>query len=82
MTRDDRIVATLQLVCEEQRHAHSVRHAQGAYVADDADCPDVLRLAALAEELGEVARAVHDGNGAKGELIQLAGVAVAWASIL
>ncbi len=51
-----------------------------AYVADDHDCPDVLRLAALTEELGEVARAVHDNDpeGLALELSQLAGVALAW----
>jgi|HubBroStandDraft_6_1064221.scaffolds.fasta_scaffold506625_2 hypothetical protein len=42
-----------------------------------------MRLAALAEELGEVARCVHDGEGdLHGELIQLAGVALAWATVV
>lgn len=51
-----------------------------SWVADDPDCPDIMRLAALTEELGEVARALHDGNnGALDvELSHLAGVALAW----
>ena len=50
------------------------------WTADDADCPDVMRLAALTEELGEIARAVHDGDtdALRLELSQLAGVALAW----
>lgn len=53
------------------------------YVADDPDCPDILRLAALAEELGEVARAIHDDSDSlRAELLQTAGVALAWALIL
>lgn len=53
------------------------------WVADDADCPDLMRLAALTEELGEVARALHDGNAEnlRVELTQLAGVAIAWGSV-
>jgi len=48
--------------------------------ADDPDCPDVMRLAALLEEAGEVARCVHDGDTVNlmTELAQLAGVALAW----
>ena len=49
------------------------------WTADDPDCPDVMRLAALGEEYGEVCRALHDGTGTIGdELAQLAGVALAW----
>lgn len=41
------------------------------------DCPTELWLAALMEELGEVARCVHDGTGdLRLELAQLAGVAI------
>lgn len=43
------------------------------------DCPDVLRLSALVEEVGEVARCLQDGTGDLcGELVQVAAVAVAW----
>ena len=54
------------------------------WLADDPDCPDYMRMAALAEELGEVGRALHDGDrdGLQTELHQLAGVAIAWATAL
>jgi hypothetical protein len=53
------------------------------YVASDPDCPDVLRLAALMEEVGEVARILHDGEGdLRAELIQVAGVAASWAEAI
>ena len=44
------------------------------------DCPDVLRLAALIEEVGEVGRAIHDGDpdNLREELVQVAAVAIAW----
>lgn len=48
------------------------------YTSADPACPTELWLAALMEELGEVARCVHDGDedGLVIELAQLAGVAV------
>ena len=46
--------------------------------ADEPDCPDVLRLAALVEEVGEVARAIHDGEDPYAELVQVAGIALGW----
>ncbi len=50
------------------------------FTADEAACPDVLRLAALGEEFGEVCQAVHDDHPdmLRVELAQLAGVALAW----
>lgn len=50
------------------------------WTADDPDCPDLMRLAALGEEYGEVCRALHDDDRAQLalELAQLAGVALAW----
>lgn len=48
------------------------------WIASAPDCPDVLRLAALVEEVGEVARAMHDGGDVESELVQVAAVAVAW----
>lgn len=68
------------LAVEAQEYAYRQRKLTDQYMADDADCPDVLRLAALGEELGEVCRAVHDGDQAAlaRELTQLAGVALAW----
>lgn len=67
-----------QVAAEELR-----RTGRFQYLADDEDCPDVMRLAALTEELGEVARCLHDGDrvGLPRELSQLAGIAIAWASV-
>lgn len=48
------------------------------WIASRPDCPDVLRLAALVEEVGEVARAFHDGDDVRTELVHVAAVAVAW----
>ena len=48
------------------------------WIASRPDCPDMLRLAALVEEVGEVARALHDGGDVETELVQVAAVAVAW----
>lgn len=48
------------------------------------DTASLLRLAVLTEELGEVARAVHerDLDGLAKELVQVAAVAVAWREAL
>ena len=53
----------LRLVARERDRAEQLCD-QGhlRYTAADPDCPIVLRLAALVEEVGEVARAVHDDN--------------------
>ncbi len=50
------------------------------FTADEPACPDVLRLAALGEEFGEVSQALHDDHPdmLRVELAQLAGVALAW----
>lgn len=48
------------------------------WIASIAECPNELRLAALVEEVGEVARAYHDGNELRSELVHVAAVAVAW----
>lgn len=81
MTREEALWFQATRAIEAQRAAAAKRDAGAlAYVADDPDCPDVLRLAALMEELGEVARAIHDdARGALAdELAQLAGIALAW----
>lgn len=80
MRREAILTAVAREVVMEQTRIHEGQLLE--WYADDDECPDVLRLAALAEELGEVARCVHDEIGdIRGELIQLAGVAIAWASI-
>jgi hypothetical protein len=83
-SRESRLHFEAEAAVREQMRAAALRDVGSLrFVADDADCPDVLRLAALIEEVGEVARCVHDGevSNLRGELIQVAGVALAWASI-
>jgi len=82
--RKDRLRAVAQEAIRAQTVALELRDAgRFPFVADDPDCPDLLRLSAVAEELGEVARCLHDNDrdNLNPELVQLAGVALAWASI-
>lgn len=75
MTRDEAIM----LVRQARAYAEDLRERGTlAYTSADPDCPTELWLAALVEELGEVARCVHDDDpeGLAEELAQLAGVAV------
>jgi hypothetical protein len=69
----------------QQRAQEKKERGELRWLADDYDCPDVMRLAALMEELGEVAQCVHDGSPPDllaHELAQLAGVALAWGAAL
>lgn len=81
--RDDLLRVAANRALKAQAHALELNRAGHlAWVADDPDCPDVMRLAALAEELGEVARCLHDNGGnLRDELDQLAGIALAWSSV-
>lgn len=84
MTRDERLANEATLVLYEQQTAAVLRErGKFPHLADDHDCHDLLRLSALMEELGEVARCVHDNDreSIRKELHQLAGVAIAWASV-
>jgi len=45
---------------------------------DDAHITDSQRLGALVEEVGEVARAMNDAQSPRGELAQVAAVALGW----
>jgi len=69
----------MQLVRKE-RLRQEMLHESGRleWVASMKDCPDDLRLAALVEEVGEVAKAFHDGEDVRTELVHVAAVAVAW----
>ncbi len=82
MTRRADLEREAEAALREQDAAEDLRD-QGKlrWTADEFDCPDVMRLAALTEELGEVARCLHDGDtdNLPRELHQLAGVALAWA---
>lgn len=72
-------MTAIELVAEERTRQEEL-FATGAleWIASRPDCPDVLRLAALVEEVGEVARAFHDGQDVGTELVHVAAVAVAW----
>ena len=72
----------LTLVLDERARQEKL-YATGEldWIASRPECPNDLRLAALVEEIGEVARAYQ--NGAEGkdlqtELVQVAAVALAW----
>lgn len=70
-------------VAEEMQRA---RDKHGDYSLDGPGMDDLMRLAALVEECGEVGRAMtydmdHSG-GLRKELIQVANVALTWATIL
>lgn len=55
-------------------------HAWGSGDCSSQHVPPPVKVMVLTEELGEIARAVHDGDdaGLRTELVQLAAVAVAW----
>jgi hypothetical protein len=59
-------------------------HAHGHGDCSSAAVPDAVKVAVLAEEAGEVARAFLDGdrNGLRRELVQVAAVAQAWLEAL
>ena len=82
MTRFDQLWLQADRAIREQSIAADLRaHGERQWTADELGCPDVLRLAALMEELGEIARCVHDDHDRESlstELAQLAGVALAW----
>ena len=77
--------AALALVGAERDRQEALREEGSlVYTAADLDCPEVLRLAALVEEVGEVARALQEGDyeNLAVELVQVAAVAVAWVEAL
>lgn len=85
MTREERLRAQAEKAIRAQTDALEKRDTgKFRYLADDHECPLYMRLAALTEELGEVGRALHDGDeiNLAIELNQLAGIALAWGSIL
>lgn len=74
-----------EVMLERARQEELVREGRLRWTAAHPDCPDEKRLQALVEEVGEVARALHDEEGAdrlREELIQVAAVAVAWVEAL
>ena len=78
-------MSVYDLIAAERARAVELRDdGRFRYVASDSDCPNVLRLTALVEELGEIARALHENSPEDllPELIQLAGIASSWAEYL
>lgn len=53
-------------------------HDWGRGDCSSPEVPEIVKVAVLSEECGEVARAVLDGKGLRKELIQTAAVCVAW----
>ena len=81
MNRRERLQAQAELALDAQEEALLLKDVGNLeWLADDPDCPDVMRLAALTEELGEIARCLHDNDrdNLQLELAQLAGIALAW----
>ena len=71
------------LIDRERRHQHSkwaAPHRWGVGDCSSGQVTDLCKTAVLAEEVGEVSRAVLDGtdNQLRAELVQVAAVAVAW----
>jgi hypothetical protein len=79
-----RTAEVLELVAAErdrQRVKWATPHGWGRGDCSTLDPPDDrVKLAVLAEEFGEVARALleHDRDGLAAELVQVAAVCVAW----
>ncbi len=64
----------------DERDRQEQLHADGTlpWICSQPDCPDVLRLSALMEEVGEVGSALLGDGDLRTELVQVAAVAVAW----
>ncbi len=85
MTRLADLEAQAAQAVAAQLEAADLRNAgRMPYLADDHDCPDYMRLAALGEEFGEACKALHDGEPEHLalELTQLAGICLAWGIVL
>lgn len=75
------MTATLTAIRAEQVRA---QRKHGDLSMSGASMNDAQRVVVLSEELGELARAVLDGDrdSLRAELVQLAGAAMAWAERL
>ena len=77
--------ARVFLAIAEERRRQEFLKSQGRFTHTCADAmPESMKLAVLAEEFGEIARAVceRDWENMKEEIIQTAAVLVAWAESL
>ena len=80
--RGDAVMAILR---ERMRQEQLRAEGRFAHTAADPEMSDTAFLAVLMEEVGEVARAINDGEGAKrlkDELVQVAAVCVARLELL
>lgn len=70
--------------CELRRQNDLQEQGKFTYVAYDKECPLIVRLAMLTEEVGEVARAIQelDEQNLKEELVQIAAIAISWVARL
>lgn len=79
MTRDE-IFAAIAAERARQHDKWGRAHSWGFGDCSSPDVAEPVKAAVLAEEVGEVARAMLDGNreALRTELVQVAAVAVAW----
>ena len=91
MTRLQALQKQAALAVDAQQQAEILKlDGRMPYLADDPDCPNYMRIAALGEEFGEACRALHDNNpqqlaleGSTTRLRRAVSVAIAYeASIL
>jgi hypothetical protein len=70
----------VRLERERQAEIWDGEHAWGSGDCSSQDVPDPVKAAVLAEEVGEVAHAMLEGDrlALRRELVQVAAVAVAW----
>lgn len=80
MADRDSVIAAVRAERDRQRSLWDRPHEWGHGDCSSADVPDPIKFAVLAEETGEVARALLEQNPdqLKTELVQVAAVAVAW----
>ena len=83
MTRDE-IFAAIVAERARQREKWSRAHSWGFGDCSSLEVVEPVKAAVLAEEVGEVARAMLDGDrlALRTELVQVAAVAVAWLEAL
>lgn len=81
-----RMLSALAAVADERQRQESLKAAgRFEFTCADPGMPDLLRLAALGEEFGEVCRAICDGSPPaelRQELVEVAAVAAAWVEAL
>ena len=72
------VYALIDAERERQREKWRGQHAWGSGDCSSAGIAPIVKAVVLAEECGEVARAILERNDPLEELVQVAAVAVAW----